>query len=202
MILHTPETTLGTVILVHSLGKQEIIAGYGSWIDDLTNKGYEVICFDPFRVGEHTVPQKEDSTLLELRHFETFNKSDTQFRIQDILTLDGMVTGKSLWVGLDRQASSWLILASTQQHEMQLICRDLGLPGSVSDLMQIFIPGLARIGGVQTAMIWAAPRITVYESDELLWQSLDVNSLSGSDRKTIFSDMVLDVDEIVKRISE
>jgi dienelactone hydrolase len=202
VIRYGPETTLGTVILVHSLGKRETITGYGSWIEDLTHNGYEVICFDPFRVGEHTVPQKEDSTLLQLRHFETFNKSDAQFRIQDILTLDGMLTGKSLWVGLDRQASLWLIFASTQQHDMQMLCRDLVLPGSVSDLMQIFMPGLARIGGMQTAMAWAAPRITVYESDDSLWQSFDVNSMAiwqGADRESLFSNAVLDADEIIKR---
>ncbi len=205
VIWYTPEKTLGTVILVHSLGKQEIISGYGAWIKDLMQKGYNVICFDPFRVGEHTVPQKEDSTLLDARHFETYNKSDTQLRIQDILTIDGMVTDKSLWVGLDRQASSWLILASTQQPEMRSICRDLALPGSVSDLMQVFMPGLARIGGLQCAMMWAAPRITVYESYESPWQSLDVNSLAigqGSDKKALFANTVLDVDEIIKKISE
>jgi hypothetical protein len=164
-------------LIVAPRGKSAIAnssgAGPNRLVQRLLNDGQSVMAIDAFKTGEHVLPKGVTTARDESEpRFTTFNKTDTQERIQDILTsgkfLENRFPGKSLkLVGL-HQAGVWATLAAPLAPMFKMVIGDEDQlnPKQANQLLSsFFVPGLLRYGNVQTALALAAnqgTRMTIY----------------------------------------
>ncbi len=157
-------------LVVSSLGKAALVspdrAEPVSLVKTLLEKGQNVLAIDVFKTGEHILQEGAKTQRDEsFRYFTTFNRTDTQERIQDILTALSFLKNQQAMkkinlVGAD-EAGPWTILASAVADELidQVIAYGVNLNHNEdSEALKLFVPGLSRIGGVQTAIALYAPK--------------------------------------------
>ena len=136
------------------------------WVRRLLAEGQRVLAIDPFQVGEHVLPPGTETPRDESDpFFTTFNRTDTQERVQDLLTALRYLRRHAEeapvhLVGLE-EAGAWALLAGTRAGDLvdQTVAYrlppDTGTPNAA--LRDSFVPGLARIGGLRTAAALQAP---------------------------------------------
>jgi dienelactone hydrolase len=134
--------------------------GPNKFVRQLLARGQSVMAIDVFKTGEHVLPLSVKTQRNENEQFfSTYNKTDTQQRIQDILT-----TGKYLkktfpsneinLLGLHR-AGIWCLLTSPLASSLftRVICDEYQLnPNRPSQWLPFIIPGLAKYDALQTAL--------------------------------------------------
>lgn len=154
----------GSSLIIHPAGKSALFDSLSSallpGVADLLRSGEQVLAIDCFNTGEHTCekPVRDRS----LKHFLTFNRTDAQEQIQDIVTAGRFLrreAGVHLY-GLE-QAGAWALLAAGVSNDFaQVTCDAMG--GTLNDesflLQHVFMPGLARYGGALAAAACTAPR--------------------------------------------
>lgn len=163
----------GSCLVVHPEGKNAVYDRKTSallpWVSKLVHSGNQVLTIDCFNSGEHicTKPVRDPA----LKHFLTFNRTDDQERIQDIVTAGRFLhddAGVQLY-GLER-AGLWALLAAGVSDDFSAVVCD-AISGTLNEesllLQQAFMPGLARYGGALTAAACTAPRpLTLFNAEK------------------------------------
>jgi len=160
-------------ILVHPQGKAGLLNENSfepnPLIKKLLRSGVQVLLIDPFNTGEHVWPQPvRDSNA---KHFTTFNRTDCQERIQDILTAASFFNEvPSVRLYGFEQAGLWALLAAAAGEGFDQVYIDAagGRLDEESYLLEYaFMPGLARYGAGRTAAALVAPeRLTLFNAPE------------------------------------
>ncbi len=150
-------------ILVHPAGKAGLVKQGSNeplpLLASLLDDGVQVLAIDCFNTGEHVCSQPSRDPAA--KHFTTFNRTDCQERIQDILTAACFFNqSPSLRLYGIEQAGAWALLAAGVGGEFDRVFID-AMGGMLEDegflLEQAFLPGLARYGGCRTAATLVAP---------------------------------------------
>lgn len=111
-----------------------------------------VLLIDAFQTGQAKEARKTD-----VPHFLTFNRTDDQLRVQDILTalrwLEVKAPGEVELVGLGT-ASIWTrFAAAVAPVKVKLSAKPVFFNGADTEFVnQFFVPGIQRAGGWKTAM--------------------------------------------------
>lgn len=134
-------------------------------VRQLLEQGHRVLAIDPFKVGEHGVPdgtttQRDES----FEFFTTFNRTNTQHRVQDLLTAAAHLKAQPgiervNLLGLDR-AGVWALLANGEENDLFDKTGTYGLdvnPNGSTEALNHFVPGLLRLGGFETVVALSAP---------------------------------------------
>jgi hypothetical protein len=114
-------TPQDAVILVSSQGKQSFTdkknGGPGARILKLIDSGKAVLAIDPFLTGEHHSPYAKTERLRIGGFMDTFQSTDTGYRVQDILTSIAYIrsrrdmSGEVKIIGID-DAGVWVQFAA------------------------------------------------------------------------------------------
>lgn len=171
-LLFTPKTkakaeTGSAVILLNLRGKSAFLTEEGRpgiLAAGLLAKGRSVLLIDTFLTGERANPQAEEARKRPFgEFFTTYNRTDLQERIQDIITacayLRTLPGIKNVALAGTGQAGLWSLLAAPAADRVAADCDSLDLTsdeGLLSD--SLFVPGLRRLGDFRTAAVLAAPQ--------------------------------------------
>ncbi len=158
------------VLVVHGEGKAALAdpsgLGTGPLVAGLIAQGKAVLCIDAFLTGEYHSPKALTERRRVGRFMDTFQPTDTGYRVQDVLTATAFLrarrdlTGSVDVIGLG-QAGLWTLFASAIEKA----------PGSINVidwnqfdptkdqawLDQYYVPCIRSIGGVQTALAQLDP---------------------------------------------
>ncbi|NLP12149.1 hypothetical protein GX408_17245 [bacterium] len=168
-----PHAAKVAAILVHPAGKAGVVQQGSNeplpLLASLLRDGVQVLAIDCFNTGEHVCahPSRDPAA----KHFTTFNRTDCQERIQDILTAAGFFKqAASLRLYGIEQAGVWALLAAGVSGDFDRVFID-AMGGVLEDeaflLEQAFLPGLARYGGCRTAAALIAPgRLTLINTPQ------------------------------------
>ena len=173
------------VLVVHGAGKA---AGFrqegetihpGLLVAKLLGAGCPVLTCDVFLTGECLSPLSGTGRSTLEAHFTTFNRTDAQWRVYDVVTAVAVLRQLSGAAAVDlvgaRDAGLWCLLAraiageSIRKLAADLAGFDWGRDEDFRD--RLYIPGLRRLGDVPTAVALAAP-------DPLLLHGADDGSAS------------------------
>ena len=160
---HPMESARGAALLLHSRGKNFAAGEKADLIAILLILGYEVMLMDPFLVGEHEAAPSQTVRDEDYGYFTTYNRTHAQDRVRDVLTALAFLQERHedaiFLIGLDEEAGLWALLAAAMTHELSGIAADgLDMRFDEDTLMDmVFMPGLARAGGIWTAAALAAP---------------------------------------------
>jgi dienelactone hydrolase len=155
------------VLMVHQDGKSGLFDGQGPnrLVSGLLSGGCDVLSIDCFLKGEFMAPigSRREITACELEHYDTYNRTDSAYRAQDILTALSYLrsTCREIGVvGLD-DAGAWCLLASSVVGDIEPVCVDLNrFPDSSEEgwLKRFYVPGIMKAGGLRAAAALHAPR--------------------------------------------
>lgn len=164
-ILYQPlSASKKTIILTSDEGKRNWVRENSSApdqvIENLLKNGFNVIAPDLLKQGEHVLP---DSTMTrrdeESKYFTTYNLTDRQEQIQDILTIiKAIKENKDLSGHIDLWATgntgmTALLLASAGNYFDQVVIDGNHFdPSADQNMLKLQIPGLMRIGGLKTVL--------------------------------------------------
>ncbi|UCH62362.1 MAG: acetylxylan esterase [Fidelibacterota bacterium] len=149
-------------VLLAGLDKAEPVG----LVKGLLERGQGVLAIDVFKTGEHVLQEGTETQRDEsFRHFTTFNRTDTQERVQDILTAlaflrDNRGLKEVHLVGLE-EAGAWAILAGAVAGDLagQVVAQGANLDHhNDAESLRLFVPGLAQAGGIQSAIALSAPQ--------------------------------------------
>jgi hypothetical protein len=159
------EFKISAVLLVHSKGKAGTVVEGSIEPSDLTRRlldeGKPVLAIDPFKIGEHTLPPSMKARNERVNFFTTFNKTDVQERVQDVVTAASFLQQKySVNIVGIGEGGLWALLGASVMSGLESVIVDCDDVDSDDDrvlIRKLFVPGLARVGGLQTAMALVAP---------------------------------------------
>ena len=129
---------------------------------DLVKRGVSVLLLDAFLTGQRADPAAESARKPFENFFTTYNRTDLQERVQDLLTAASYLRlyGHGRKVGIIglRDAGLWALLAAPGVDAVAADCCELDLQSDESLLTDaLFTPGLRRLGDFRTAATLAAP---------------------------------------------
>jgi len=189
-------------LIVHSRGKAALAgtdqAEPVELVRGLLEKGQDVLAVDVFKIGEHILQEGTETQRDEtFKHFTTFNRTDTQERVQDILTAlaflrDNQAMQEVHLVGLE-EAGPWTILAGAVAEDLvdQVVAYGANLNhNNDAESLRLFVPGLAHVGGIYSAIALSSPQaITLHNvgAEFRLEEILQVYRITGDqDRFQVF----------------
>jgi hypothetical protein len=138
------------VLLVHPLGID--FARKTALADEIVRTGRPLLLIDPFR----SAPARTEN--YEARpYFLSYNQTDDVYRVQDVLTALSFLRlhtrGKVELIGLSDAGIWCLYAAAVAPIEIDLLADLNGFSGSDADFHdRFFVPGIQRVGGLQTAL--------------------------------------------------
>lgn len=163
--------TAEATLVVHETGMTDLfrdgkVDQPGTLLAKLLKAGQTVMTIDTFSTGSATPDERPGmAAKQEVRYFETYNRTASALRVQDILTalaylrsLTG-VTGVHL-AGL-RKAGLWALLAAGLSGEVDSLACDCSGFRNTSDeayLKDLYIPSIRRAGDFRTAATLHCPR--------------------------------------------
>ena len=169
-ILYRPAeaTPRDAVLLVHGDGKAAFAsaAGPGPLVAGLVAQGKAVMTIDPFLVGEHHSPWQETKRRRIGSFMDTFQPTDTGYRVQDVLTALAYLrfrrdlTDAVDVVGLG-EAGMWCLLACAIDGQVRRTVVDANQFDVSDDQAWVdtyYVPCIRSIGDVTTAAAMIAPR--------------------------------------------
>jgi dienelactone hydrolase len=133
--LHVPARSRSSacVILVHPQGRGGHVGG--GLVDQLVNRGYAVLLVDLFLTGAARDEERAAARKPFEKYFTTYNRTDVQERVQDLLTASAVVRS---------------VVAN---------CAQFDATGDATFLEpDVFTPGLRKLGGFEGVALLAAPR--------------------------------------------
>ncbi len=158
------------IVLAHPEGRS------GFWTNNqplgiakqLLDKGAAVLLLDTFLTGELADKRASDARLAARKKqtdlfFTCYNRTDIQERVQDLITACRAVRelGEKPRVVLCgvKEAGLWAALAAPAADIVVADCQQFD-SGSDKEFLkpEIFAPGLCKIGGIEGAVLLAAPR--------------------------------------------
>lgn len=167
------------VLLLHPDGTQAWLlreTSLRAWL----SAGYAVMTVDPFGAGEHL--RRFGRREIQFNFPETFNRTDVQWQIQDVLTAMALLSSRQgrgsapralSLVGVER-AGWWALLAGSAGKARGMpgiyaVVADLaGCDGTDRFFLQsVWVPGIRRLGDWVTAALLAYPaRVLVHHLSE------------------------------------
>ena len=149
----------GITVIVRSDGKAEPDA----LASLLLRKGHQVLAIDCFGVGEHVGPPESADRLTRYKFFDTYNRTDTANRVQDIITALAYARSRKAGpvnlVGVG-DAGLWCLLARAFAGDVDRTVVDAGGFDSTDDrayVEKLYAPSLRRAGDFRTAAALIAP---------------------------------------------
>lgn len=166
ILMQPTKRTRRGVLVVHQDGKSELFDGQSPnpLVSGLLLKGYDVLSIDCFLKGEYMAPigSRREITACGLEHYETYNKTDSALRAQDILTSVSFLRKtcrKISIVGLDDAGALCLLASSIVGVDSVTVDLDRFSDDSEEDwLKRFYIPGVMKAGGLKAAAALHAPR--------------------------------------------
>jgi len=171
-LLFSPATARAkapAVVLVHPDGKGALVDARnekpGAQIEALLAKKMSVLTIDAFLTGEYLRPGGQvGRDLGGITHWTTYNRTDHAERIQDILTAVAFLSARPEatevhLVGLG-EAGIWSLFARALAGNIARTVVDAARLDHTQDqawLDDLYIPGLRRVGDVNTAGVLIAP---------------------------------------------
>jgi hypothetical protein len=154
------------VVLAHPVGKSGYLDAAGApagLAKKLLDSGRSIVLVDTFLTGELANPDVQEARKPFANYFSTYNRTDLQERVQDLLTVAafGQVHSKGRRVVLcgTGRAGLWALLAAPVVDAVVADCDALDLTKDEALLAQdLFVPGLRKLGGFEGAATLAAPR--------------------------------------------
>jgi dienelactone hydrolase len=163
--LRPASTPRAATILLSPKGKA-ILADPASapLVRSLLAAGQSVLAPDLFLTGEHVLPAGTKTERDEgSNQFYTYNRTDTQERVHDVLTAIAFLRGQGVerinLVG-EGDAGVWALLAASAAEDALDHVVAYGMDSSSDDDasgLRNLVPGLFKLGGVATAVALAAP---------------------------------------------
>jgi dienelactone hydrolase len=167
-LMITPETERYEVLclLVHDKGKSAYLDDHGEprgLAKELLDHNHTVILVDTFLTGELADEKASAARKPFSSFFTTYNRTDLQERVQDIITVCAVgqthSKGRRVVVFGQGRAGLWAMLAAPIASGVVADCDGLQDNDDAALLSkELFAPGLRRMGGFQTAAALAAPR--------------------------------------------
>ena len=157
------------VVLAHGEGKAAFAdiekGGPGPLVAGLMAQGKAVLCIDTFLTGEHHAPDKRTVRHRQGRFMDTFQPTDTGYRVQDIVTALAFLrarrdmTGNINLAGLG-EAGLWCLFASAIDGRVPVTVADASrFPADDAAWVDTYyVPCIRSAGDVQTAAVLVAPR--------------------------------------------
>ncbi|MDP4129549.1 MAG: prolyl oligopeptidase family serine peptidase [Bacteroidota bacterium] len=200
-LLYQPvsSTANSTVIVTGDRGKEQWVA-QGSTVPNelihqLINQKCNVLVPDLFKQGEHTL---QDSTMTRrdenAKYFNTFNLTDRQEQVQDLLTLIRCIkesrdlshsiklysTGNSGITGL-------LLSSVTSDLNKIVLDGDHFDPTTDQQALTLEIPGIMRVGGLKTVLaLSSGQHLRLFNANKYLCGP-EISKLAGFSGNTLFS---------------
>ncbi|MCX6376565.1 MAG: acetylxylan esterase [Armatimonadetes bacterium] len=150
-------------LVVHSEGKSALVenGNPGPLVRGLLQNGESVLLIDCFNVGEHTGPPESADRLTRYKFFDTYNRTDTANRVQDILTALAYLQGrpKVNLAGVG-DAGPWCLLARAFAPGVDRTAIDASGLDTADDnafIGKLYVPCLRRAGDFRTAAALIAP---------------------------------------------
>ena len=160
-----PGVSRSATILLSPRGKADLdTPATAALVKGLLAAGQSVLAPDLFLTGEHvlqagTKTERDEAS----KFFDTYNRTDTQERVQDILTSIAFLRSQGVQridlVG-EGDAGIWSILAAGAAEGGVDRVVATGMDANSGDMasgLRNLVPGLFRLGGVATAAALAAP---------------------------------------------
>ena len=150
--------TLRTIIVVaHSEGRTTYLNPDGSprgLARQLLDKNLAVLLVEPFLTGESADAAIEKKRDPAKEHFTTYNRTDVQERVQDLVTACAFAQshgkGRSVVLCGFGRAGLWAMLAAPAADALVADCAQFDSTSDQSFLARdIFSPGLRRLGGFE-----------------------------------------------------
>jgi dienelactone hydrolase len=153
------------VVLAHPKGKSAYVDSAEKPIGlakKLLDRGQSIILVDTFLTGESANPEVEKARKHFSDHFSTYNRTDLQERVQDLITVSVFAQNHSkgrnvVLCGMGR-AGLWSLLAAPAVDAVVADCDSLETASDNAWLEQdLFVPGIRKIGGFEGVTALAAP---------------------------------------------
>lgn len=151
------------VLVVHAAGKNALMVNGkpGPLLSGLLRNGHEVLAIDCFNTGEHIGPPESADRLTRYKFFDTYNRTDTANRVQDILTALAYLQGrpKVNLIGIG-DAGPWCLLARAFAPGVDRTVIDASGLDTADDnafMKKLYVPCLRRAGDFRTAAALIAP---------------------------------------------
>jgi len=156
------------VILVHEKGRAAFLDANGAPMglaDKLLKQNLSVLLLDTFLTGELADKKAAGARKKQVNlFFTTYNRTDLQERVQDIVTACAFAKGsgkggsRGVIVCGSGQAGLWALLAAPVADAVVADCDELDLQTDAALVQpKLFAPGLRKIGAFQGAASLAAP---------------------------------------------
>jgi len=158
------------LLLVPGDGKASLAdavnGGPGALVKGLIENGHAVMTIDAFLLGEHQSPFERVDRQREGRFMDTFQPTDTAYRVQDVLTATAYLknrrdlTGVVNVVGLG-QGGMWCLLAGALDPAIGKVLVDANQFKNNDDKAWVdtyYVPCIRSVGDVATAAALLAPR--------------------------------------------
>ncbi|GAA4312347.1 alpha/beta hydrolase family protein [Compostibacter hankyongensis] len=212
-VLYQPLLKTGsTVILTADEGKSHWV-GKGRSVPDKTiskllSQRFNVLVADLFNQGEHVL---QDSTMSgrdeSLKYFTTYNLTDRQEQILDILTIiRALDENKALsgHIGLYATGSTGmtglLAAALTDRLDKTVVDADHFDPAVEKNMLDLQIPGIMRIGGLESILALLMDRhLLIYRaSPSLSYPGLaQIRKIEGNQAHLTMTPQTIDDDQVI-----
>lgn len=212
-ILYQPfSATNSTVIVTADQGKnywvKEGVAAPNDLITKLLGQKCNVLAPDLFKQGEHILPDLTKTPRVENdKLFTTYNLTDRQEQIQDILTIVKAINqNNELSHTIDLYAVgntgiTGLLLASiTNDLNRVVLDGDHFDPTTDQNMLKLQIPGIMRIGGLKTVLgLVASKRLLLYNANPTLKvaEITEVNKLENNKDNFSVTTENIGVDKVI-----
>ncbi len=127
---------------------------------ELIDRGFSVLLPDLFLTGEMADPESSKKRKYGEKYFTTYNRTDAQERVQDLITACAFARTKARHVilGGTGRAGLWALLAAPAADAVVADCDTLDVSNDEALLAQdLFFPGIRNLGAFEGAAMLAAP---------------------------------------------
>ncbi|MBO3802637.1 MAG: acetylxylan esterase, partial [Candidatus Brockarchaeota archaeon] len=161
-------------LVVYEDGKSGLFEGgrLNAFASGLLSAGFDVLSIDCFLEGEYAAPveSRREVSSCYVNYYETYNRTDSALKIQDILTALSFLRrscGKVSLAGFG-EAGAWCLLASSVAGKLESVASDLNGFEDFSEeswLKRLYIPGIMKAGGLRAAAALNVPaRLLVHNT--------------------------------------
>ena len=153
------------VVLAHPDGKSGFLEKSGApkgLAKKILDRGHSVLVVDTFLTGDLANPEIATSRKPFTNYFSTYNRTDLQQRVQDLITACAFAQTHSksrrvILCGTGR-AGLWSLLAAPAANAVVADCDKLDLSTDGALLTpDLFVPGIRKIGAFEGVAMLAAP---------------------------------------------
>ncbi len=199
------------VILAHPDGKRAYLDGANQptgLAATLLKNGVSVLVFDAFLTGELKNPELAAKRKPLENFFTTYNRTDLQERVQDLITAcafaKGAGKGPRVFVHGAGRAGLWALLAAPAADGVIADCDQFEVSTDENLVVtDLFVPGLRRIGDFAGSASLAAPHPLLLHNTGEKFQTAwlrDVYRAIGSEKQFVVNAPSLSDEEQVKWI--